>query len=157
MMYTILYSLLLCLTTDICGCRYGMCMRMYVRSWSAVWQADPKQWHNSLVDCQGSMLQLGNDKLLFSGPYYAGPKCVKHPSPNVRRHCPQTRVNMTISRSNNAGRDWQPILQIANGSSGYSCLADLTSGSVLPAGSRPAVGLLYELKSCAIEYVRISL
>jgi hypothetical protein len=110
-------------------------------SWAAAWSYVPYKTGFIIDDCQGNLLDLGNDHLLFSGPWYTGPSCTKHPSPNVTRRCPPTRVNMTISESWNAGRDWSVLLGgIDTGSGGYSCMADLSVGTA--AAGTNSIGLM---------------
>ena len=108
-------------------------------SWATVWA---NSWEASgfmIDDCQGNMLSLGEDRLLFSGPWFAGPSCQK----SATHHCPPTRVNLTVSHSVNGGRDWNVLLSqgLESGGAGYSCMADLSGGTARNgAGS---VGLLY--------------
>ena len=111
-------------------------------SWAAAWSYIPYKTGFIVDDCQGNLLSLGKDRLLFSGPWYTGPKCTKHPSPNVTVRCPPTRVNMTISQSNNAGQDWTVLLGgIDMGAGGYSAMADLSIGTA--AAGANSVGLMY--------------
>ena len=82
-------------------------------SWSATFYAD------SLYEpiCQGSLISHG-DILLFSNP-----------------HAHDDRRNMSISRSDDGGLSWTPVLSVTQDRSAYS---DMT---VLPSGD---FGLLYE-------------
>ena len=86
-------------------------------SWSETFYAD------SLYEpiCQGSLLSYG-DILLFSNP-----------------HACDDRRNMTISRSDDGGLTWSPVLAVTSDRSAYSDMTVLTSGDV---------GLLY-------EYIRV--